>query len=310
MQLKLVEGLQRVGDELVYVEKMTKDTFFVTIVKKVLYSKRSKYQLIEVVETETFGKMLYLNCKLQASTADEWIYHEALVHPALLIHPNPRTIVVIGGGDGGALREILKHPTVSKVTLVELDPEVVDSVIKYIPEIPQDAFKNERVEAVFMDGRKFIEVTQKKFDIIIADVTDPWGESSFLYTKEFYELVASRLNNNGLFVTQSLSINMYFKQFAKIFNAVSKAFKFACAYSVFVPSFSDEWAFIIGSNDIDPLTIHSDQIKKRYYERKLQTRFYDPEQHEKLLTLPLHIKRRLSEVYEVSTDKSPVTIPY
>jgi len=308
MQLKLIEGLHKLGKELIYIEKMTKDTFFITIVKKVLCSKKSKYQLIEIIETESFGKMLHLNCKLQASTADEWIYHEALVHPALLTHPNPQKIVIIGGGDGGALREVLKHPTVSRVTLVELDPEVIDIVMKFMPEIPQNAFHDERVNLMFMDGRKFIKETNEQFDIIIADVTDPWGQSSFLYTKEFYELVASKLNDHGMFVTQSLSINMYFEQFAKIFNAMSKAFKFVCAYSAFVPSFSDEWAFIMGSNDINPLTIDVEKIKKRYYERNLKTKFYDPERHKELITLPTHIEKKLSKFSEVSTDISPVSV--
>lgn len=310
MQLELVEGLHEIKDKLLYIERMTKDIFFITIIEKVLYSKKSRYQLIEIVETESFGKVLYLNHKLQVSVADEWIYHEALVHPTLLAHPKPEEVVIIGGGDGGALREVLKHPTIKKVMLVELDPEVIDSVIEYMPEIPQGAFEDKRVEILFTDGRKFIEETNKQFDVIIADITDPSGQSSFLYTKEFYELVSSKLNDYGMFVTQALSVNVYFKQFAKIFNAISKAFKFTCAYSAFVPSFSDEWSFVMGSNDIDPLAISIEEIKNRYHERKLKTKFYHPEQHKKLIYLPIHIKRKLNEVFEVSTDESPVTVLY
>ncbi|RLE77209.1 MAG: spermidine synthase [Thermoprotei archaeon] len=309
MQLPLAEGLTEVDGRLVYVERLTRDVLFMTYISRVLFSGRSDYQLIEVVENPTFGKMLYLDHKLQVATADEWIYHEALVHPAMLTHPEPRRVLIVGGGDGGALREVLKHDCVEEVTVVELDPRVVECVREYLPEVPRGAFDDSRVRFVFTDGRRFIEEGGGRFDVIIADVTDPWGQSSFLYTREFYEAVSRRLSELGVFVTQALSVYLYFDQFARIYNAVSTAFKHAVAYSAFVPSFSDQWSFVMGSNSVDPSSVSVSEVERRYRERGLVTRYYRPERHRELTSLPAHVEARLREFKEVSTDSSPVAVP-
>jgi len=302
------EGLVKIGGRDVYVEKITRNYYTLTFIKELLYRDKSKYQLIEIVDTEDYGKILYLDGKLQVAEADEWIYHETLVHPAMLTHPEPKRVIIIGGGDGGALREVLKHPSVEEVELVELDPKVVDVVTKYMPEIPSGAFEDDRVKICYCDGRQRLKNGDGKYDVIICDVTDPMDQSAALYTREFYSVTSRRLAEKGILVTQAVSTFYYRNQFAMIYRALQRVYRIIRPAYAFVPSFGDTWAFINASNVLDPANMDMEEVRRRFEERRLKTRFYTPEIHSLLLYTPKHLRSFLEKAGEESTDEHPAEL--
>lgn len=292
---------------ILYHERLTRTLSRIFQVNRVIYVGRTKYQRIEVVDTPDFGKMLILDGKVQFSLRDEFIYHESLVHPVMFTHPSPEEVLIIGGGDGGALREVLKHNIVKNVTLVDLDEEVMDIVKKYVSEMFKDSLKDPRVKILNMDGRKFLAEAKNKYDIIIIDVTDPFGPSTLLYTKEFYQLVNNALKDGGAMVTHCEGMYSSRKEFVTIYRTIETVFRNTRACGVFIPSFGDTWMFAIASNTLDPVNMDVKVIKKRMKERHVETRFYYPEMHKVLFTLPKDLLKDLKEMkVTISTDKSPV----
>ncbi len=275
---------------------------------KILYSGKTKYQMIELFESPLFGKVLLLDGLVQISDYDEHIYHEALVHPTLLSIENPEKVLIIGGGDGGALRQVLKHNTVKKAILVDLDSEVIEFSKKYFPKM-KVAFDDPRSEIIIGDGKKFVEETNEKFDFVIIDLTDPSGPSKLLYTKEFYEQVKRILTENGAVVTHAESLYVFQKYYATIYRTLSSVFKYARPYYAYVPSFGFLWGYVTASDAIDPLVISLDELKKRMAERGVETEFYYPELHKALFTLPKDVIRALNDPnVPISTIKNPVEI--
>ena len=168
---------------------------FMVAIKDQIYSGTTKFQRVEIVDTFNFGRCLILDGKIQSSEMDEYIYHEALVHPAMILHPRPQKILIIGGGEGAVIREILKCPSVDNVTMVDLDQEVVDLCRKYLPVWHRGHFDDERVELLHMDARRYLAETDRRFDLIISDLTEPVddGPSYLLFTREFYNILVKRL---------------------------------------------------------------------------------------------------------------------
>lgn len=174
-------------------------------IKRMLYSGQSAFQSIEVLDTETFGPSLVLDGIMQTTTGDEFIYHEMLAWVPLNAHPDPRRVLIIGGGDGGLAREVLSSPRVTEVTLVEIDPMVVEVAKQYLPS-HVGAFKDPRLTVVAADGLEYLERSSHSlYDIILVDSTDPEGPgpASVLYTTEFYQRVYAALSEDGLFIQQT-----------------------------------------------------------------------------------------------------------
>jgi len=221
-------------------------------VKKSLHKEQTPYQTIEVIDTYTFGKMLLLDGFVMLTERDESAYHEMLVHPAMVTHPAPQNILVIGGGDGGTIREILKYP-VKKVTLVDIDKRVIEISREYFPELSKGFFDS-RVEVVNADGTQYIKAKHRKFDIIFIDSTDPAGPGAVLVESDFLRNGASILNQEGIWVAQS-ELPFFAKKFLKSYtNNLKKLFKIVRVYLTEVPSYGGAWAFTFASNKIDPLT--------------------------------------------------------
>ncbi len=304
-------GIMKVDDTLLYLEMVNEWMATLTAVDKVVTSFRSEAgQLIEIVDSPFLGRALYIDNVTMFSLGDEFIYHETLIHPALLSLEKPEKVLVIGGGDGGALREILKHP-VKEVTLVELDKFVIELVKKHLPEMPQGAFEDPRVKVVFGDGRAFVEGTDEKFDVVILDVTDPKGQAARLYTKEFYTSVNKVLREGGMAVTHSEGLTNNRVTFLRIFKAMEEAFPSATMAKAFIPSFSDEWTFTFGSKGVLPDQIDQETLEKRFVERGLEgkTKFYSPNVHHSLFVRPVFLEEELSREVEPSTDANPATVP-
>jgi len=292
-----------------YSENLTETALLQYKIRKLIFSGETPYQKVEVIDTYDYGKCLILDGKLQSSLMDEWVYHEAIVHPALLTHPNPSNILIIGGGEGGILREVLKHNTVSSVVMVDLDKDVIEVSKKYLREICGDSFEDKRVKLIFGDGRSFLtNQPNNTYDVIIIDVTDPLegGPSYLLYTKEFYTVVNEKLGSEGLMVTQATSIFHSLSCFSRIYKTVSVVFPLTSAYRVEVASYSSPWGFVLGSKKFSPEFLTVDEIDKKLELRGIKDlKFYDGKTHQSIFSLPKHLRKKLEEEEEIVTDDNP-----
>ncbi|MCS7368383.1 MAG: polyamine aminopropyltransferase [archaeon GBS-70-058] len=264
-----------------YIEKTSPTTYKMLKIKNKVYSKQSKYQKIEIIDFEEYGRCLVLDDLIQLSELDEHLYHEMHVHPTLISHEKPEKILILGGGDGGVLREVLKHGCVKSVIMVEIDEEVIEAVKKYMPNIPRGAFEDPRVKIVIEDGKKYVEETNEKFDIVLMDLTDPEpsGPSIQLYGKEFFKEIKRILEDDGILLLQSSGYEMYGRRILEIQESLKEIFKYVGIYSNYVPSYGGEWTFTYASDKVDVLGLELEEISRRYLDRKLNTRYYNPELH-------------------------------
>lgn len=273
---------------------------------KIIAKKKTPYQELTVFDSPTLGRLLMIGegdyRVVQFSLRDEKYYHEALVHPPMALHPDPKKVLVIGGGDGGTLREALKHP-VEKVVVAELDSEVIGFAKEYFPSVPDGAFEDSRTEIKIGDGRKFIEETGEKFDVVLLDLTDPEGPSRMLFTKEFYEFVKSRMNPGGVLSVQTGSPVFEGMVQGRVQAALAHVFKNAAGYATFVQSFFIVESFVLATDSA------VEGIARRLKERNVSLSAHTPEQLESAVLQPQgHVREVLSRNWEPSTDSSPVDI--
>jgi spermidine synthase len=259
-------------------------------IDSLLYSARTDYQEIMIFRNETLGKVLVIDDDIQLVEMDEWVYHEALVHPALFTHPRPSRIAIIGGGDGAALREALKHRCVREVYLVDIDRRVVEACRRYLPEIHGGSFYDSRVKILHMDGMRFLENPPGKFHGILIDLTEPArGPAKELYSKSFYELASKSLTNDGIIALQAGSATFHeaegFSPFLG-YTILASLFPKVRPYLVGIPSFGSLWCFLMASRRYDPLRVSRRTLAKRMEERIVKTRYYTPDLHKSLFVLP------------------------
>ena len=238
---------------------------------RTLASARTRFQEIELVETEEFGTTLLIDGATQVMEASEFQYHEPMVHLALLAHPSPHRVLVIGGGDGGTLREVLRHPSVESVDFVELDEEVVAFSRSNLPGLGGSAFGDARVSTRFMDGRAFVEASEPGlYDIVIMDMTDPAGPALMLYTVEFFRAVRRVLRDgNSFFVMHTESPETRPAAFARIRRSLSAVFPIVRGAYAFVRMYATLWSFAIASASADPASVPSALVEERIAERGL-----------------------------------------
>jgi len=289
------------------------ERFIGIAIRKIHFIGYSKYQFVEVVDLPVYGKTLILDGKVQSAVTDEWMYHEALVHPVMLTHPNPETVLVLGGGEGAVLREVLRHRTVRKVIMVDIDEKVINIAKKHLQEWHRGAFDDPRVKLIISDGREFIEKTKEKFDVIILDLTDPvpGGPSYKLYTYEFYSTVKENaLKSDGIIVTQATSCAASPKVHAMIHNTLKKVFKKVRTYNVHIPSFHTIWSFVTASNKWDPGSLTPNKVDELIEKRiNGELKFYDGETHVGMFSLPKHVRKFLKEFKEIAYDEKPPLLP-
>jgi spermidine synthase len=303
--MMLKEGVMRENGKLYYVERTGMGSFAVTELVDVELQRIGRSgQLIESLNTVPFGRCLYMDHKIEFSLRDEFIYHEILVHPVMLTHPSPKDVLIIGGGDGGALREVLKHPSVERVDLVELDPDVVDLFRYRIKDVSQGSFESDKLRIIFMDGRKYVQETKEKYDIVIVDVNDPRGQAKRLYTKEFYAEVSRILRDDGIMVTHSEGAYFYTDAVLRIFSAVKVNFRIARLARTYVPSFRDEWTFSIGSKLYDPLEAN---VEREIERRGIKTRFYNALIHKAAFAMGSSMEEIASRE-KPNEDKNPIEV--
>lgn len=227
--------------------------------KKVLFEKKSAFQKIEIIENDFYGRVLFLDGLVQTTEKDEFFYHEMLVHPALACLSRPEKVLVIGGGDGGALREVLKHP-VKKAWLVEIDQEVIKACERYFPWLDR-ALSDPRAELAIADGFDFIRKTTERFEAIIVDSSDPVGPSAILHARDFYSKLKKILKPGGIIVAQAGSQLLHLKEHGQKAQFLQKMFRVARFYSGPVPTYPvGTWCYTFLSDRIDPLKVKTLRI--------------------------------------------------
>lgn len=253
--------------------------FFYTI-NHSIHKRQTDYQLLEVVHTEEMGKVMLLDNITQVAERRDWLYHETMVHPALTAHPDPRSVAIIGAGDGGIAREVLKHHP-QQVVQAELDGQVVDVCREHFPEMSQGAFEDSRVSLEIGDGRKYLETTDNRFDTIIMDMTDPFGPSTMLYTKDFYEAVQSRLRDeNGMFVMHAESPISRPRAYQQILGTLGEVFTYTNVFYIYIQMYAVLWAVAVSSNRPLVNAITSDEIANRLLQRHIEgLEVYSPQTH-------------------------------
>jgi spermidine synthase len=277
---------------------------------EVLYDGRTEYQSARIVRSRTLGICLVLDNKIQSTERDEFIYHEALVQPAMIAHANPETVFIAGGGEGATLREALRHKTVKKAVMVEIDDQVTALSRKYLPAHSRGAFDDSRTELHHVDARGFLEKSKTKHDIIIIDLPDPIeeGPAYLLYTQEFYRMARERLTKDGLMVVQAGSASpTELLNFTAVNNTLKSVFPRVTQYATYVPCFGGPWGFCLASQQNSPSLLSIKVVDERIAARSLTgLRFYDGLTHQGMFSLPMYIRDAMEKQKRIITDKEPL----
>ncbi|MCI0183320.1 polyamine aminopropyltransferase [Sulfoacidibacillus ferrooxidans] len=271
--------------ELWFTEKQTADYGITAKITKTLHTEQTEFQDLAVIDTNEWGRMLVLDGCVMTTIRDEFVYHEMISHIALSAHPNPQKVLVVGGGDGGVMREIIKHKTVQKAVLAEIDGRVIELSKQYLPEIAV-ALTDPRIDVRVIDGIAHVKEHKQEYDVIIVDSTDPIGPAVGLFAKEFYENIYAALKEDGIFVAQSESPFMHGELIGRVQKDVSAIFPITRLYLASIPTYpSGLWSFTIGSKRHDPLQIADEQRAS-----ELVTRYYTPSLHRAAFTLPAFVE--------------------
>lgn len=292
-----------------YIEYTTDYHGYLYAIKKYLFSDETPFQKVAIADTYTYGRVLILDGKIQSAEFDEHIYHEALIHPAVVIHQKPRQVMIMGGGEGAVLRELCRYPAIESIVMVDIDSKVVEMSREYLPGWHQGAYDDSRVELLHQDARLYLEETDRKFDIIYSDLTEPDEEnpSKMLYTREFYNMVKTRLNPGGILALQAGGFGLdYLSIHAAIRNTLELVFDSVRSYHTFIPSFDCSWGFILAGVEPDHVDIGREEIDRRLHEIAGQLRFYDGETHEGMFCVPKDIRKALRDDQTIIEDNRPV----
>jgi spermidine synthase len=272
--------------ELWLTEKQTENLGLSCRVKETLFSGQSAFQTISVVDSYEFGRMLVLDGVFQTSIVEEYIYHEMIAHVPLFTHPNPQRVLVIGGGDGGAVREIVRHANVKTVEMVEIDGMVVDISKKYLPEISAALLANDpKLQLEIGDGIAHMKHAENFYDVIIVDCSDPIGPGVGLFSREFFSDVRRALKPDGLFVQQTESPFYHQPLISRIYKDIADFFPITKMYLANIPLYPGGLhSFTLGSKQYDPTTAPLPE------KLPFDTRYYNQELHRSCFALPNFVR--------------------
>lgn len=259
------------------------------LIDKTVFKGKTSYQDILIFDNSIYGRVLVLDGIVQLSKRDEYIYHEMITHPIFLSHPKPEKVLIVGGGDGGTLRETLKHP-VKEVCLVDIDKDVIEISKKYLPFVSKKAFQDNRVNVFIENGIKFVKRYDDYFDATIIDCNDPMGPSIPLYSVKFYRDVFKAMKENAVLMVQVGSFLDFNGLIKKIFLRLKKVFPYVKMFRLTIPSYHcGEYCFIGASKGIDFDKVDFKDIEKRFNrlaEQGATFRYYSPEVHRASMILP------------------------
>lgn len=247
---------------------------------------QSDFQKIQVYETTGFGRMLVLDGKVQCTERDEFTYHEMLVHVPLLTHPNPRKVLVVGGGDGGTVREVLRHPDVEQVTLVEIDPQVIEVCRQWLPTMAEGLQETPRLKIVTEDAARFIEDTEPQ-DVLLVDSSDPEGPSEILFGEHFFLSMRKAMNPGGILAMQAGSPFFFAPQIKTARARLQQIFPYVRPYLVAIPTYpGGTWCLISASTQLDPRAVPREDLQARLDRCGFRPRYYSPDVHLGSMALP------------------------
>lgn len=260
-------------------------------VKEVLFSDQSPFQKVEIIDTDSaLGKILTLDDLMMTTEGDEYFYHEMISHIPMMHHKCPKSVLVIGGGDGGTVREVLKHNTVEKVVLCEIDGMVIDACKKYLPTIA-GKLDDPRVEVLVEDAIEYIKDKENEFDIVLIDSTDPMGPGEGLFTEEFYTNVRRSLKKGGIVAAQSESPVVNKEEIKKMYTLLKKVFPITSTFTSPIPTYpGGYWAWAFCSEEVEPLSYIAEE---RCEEITKTCKIYNKEYHQARFALPNFLKNLL-----------------
>ncbi|WP_199617183.1 polyamine aminopropyltransferase [Paenibacillus alkalitolerans] len=270
--------------DLWYTEKQTENFGITAKITRTYVDEQTDFQHLAMIDTNEWGRMLVLDGMVMTTVRDEFVYHEMVAHPALVTHPDPKRVLVVGGGDGGVIREVLKHPKVEKAVLVEIDGKVIEYSKKYLPEIAGE-LDNPRVEVIVDDGYMHIAKQKGAYDVIMVDSTEPVGPAVELFSKGFYQGIFEALKEDGIFVAQT--DNPWFKSdlIRSVNRDVKEIFPIVRVYCANIPTYpSGLWTFTMGSKKHDPLAVNEASIPE------MDTKYYTPRLHKAAFALPKFVE--------------------
>jgi spermidine synthase len=270
-----------------------------------LHAETTPWQTLEVLDLEGPGRALILAGTLQTSLGEEFTYHEPLVHIPMFAHPNPHRVLIIGGGDGGALRHVLLHSSVDRALEVEIDQAVVQASLRFLPEISGGAYSDPRAELKIQDGVQFVAETSERFDVILIDSTDPVGPAAALISDQFLQDARRTLAPGGLLAIQSGSPISQPREWLATVRAVKRTFSIARPYLGYVPIYpAMQWSWVIGSDEIDPTSIDEVSTRARLDKMRTELRIYNTGVHRAAFALPTFLQTLL----QLSERDEPPTI--
>ncbi|NJO47966.1 MAG: fused MFS/spermidine synthase [Oscillatoriales cyanobacterium RM2_1_1] len=278
-------------------------------VTRVLAYQKTAFQEMYIVETGIYGKGLVLDGKWQSCTGDEFLYHEPLVHPAMVCHSAPRRVLVLGGGEGATIREILRWNTVEQVVMVDIDGEVVKACQEHLPEMHQNAFDDPRSQLVIADALEFLDRTEDKWDVVISDLSDPIeaGPSFKLFTKEYFEQVKRVLAPDGYFLIQAGPVSVgSMALHVRLVNTVKAVYPHVVSLSSYTSTYGAPWGFALASAQEIDTQPDIAQVDRLLSEKTTgDFRMFDGRTFLGLLQTPLHIRRAIEAETQVYTLAEP-----
>lgn len=291
-------------------EFFTKGEFHAHQIKKTLAESKTAFQTATLVETVSFGKVLIIDRETQSTEYDEFIYHEALVLPALLAHKRPETALILGGGEGATAREILNSKTVKKLVMADIDHNVLKFAKKHLYSWHRNSFENEKFSLLVQDAGKYVENTALKFDLVYSDLPSPveGGPAYRLYTLEFYRRLKGVMAEGAIFTTQAgPGTPVEFELHPALRNTLSKVFRHVFSYSFFVPGYDMPWAFLLASDRDLSGELKKEKTDVRIAKRlKNKPRLMNGEAVEKLSNLPLYLTKMIKRDKRIITKDKPV----
>lgn len=271
---------------------------------RVLHEVKTEHQHLVIFENATWGRVLMLDGVCQLTTSDEFIYHEMMAHVPLMALSKPKRVLIVGGGDGGVLREVLKHPTVEEAVLCEIDRSVIDLSLAHFPEVSSGAFDARRAEIVIADGLKFVAEAKEKYDAIIVDSSEPIGPSAVLHTPEFFADCKRALRGDGVFVTQNGLPFLFPGHLTETTAALARLYKSAAPFLCTQPCyFGGPFALNWGSDDVDLLNLSVKKLAKRQHKRGVATRYWTPAVHAAAFALPGYLQEAVDKALTAPAEK-------
>ncbi|WP_122580403.1 polyamine aminopropyltransferase [Pseudomonas viridiflava] len=269
-------------------------------IEKMLHEVRTDHQHLVIFQNPRMGRVMALDGVIQTTEADEFIYHEMLTHVPILAHGAAKRVLIIGGGDGGMLREVAKHSTVEHITMVEIDGTVVEMCKEFLPTHSNGAFEDSRLNLVIDDGMRFVATTEEKFDVIISDSTDPIGPGEVLFSENFYQACHRCLNEGGILVTQNGTPFMQLSGVQTTAGRMNGLFADWHFYQAAIPTYiGGAMTFAWGSTDKAYRKLPLETLRQRFAGSGIVTRYYNPEVHIGAFALPQYV---LSAIKKPSND--------